>query len=101
MYSLNQGKTFLHLAEDLNLLEFGSGNVCFRAQAPFQLDWTGIPVTPDNMNRQVTATENEIHIDFSNLRFAARFPATPTAALPRNTHRISVFPSLWRFRTKT
>lgn len=25
MYSLNQGKTFLHLAEDLNLLEFGSG----------------------------------------------------------------------------
>ena len=74
MYSLNQGKTFLHLTEDLNLLEFGSGNVCFRAQAPFQLDWTGIPVTPDNMNRQVTATENEIHIDFSNLRFAARFP---------------------------
>ena len=29
MYSLNQGKTFLHLTEDLNLLEFGSGNVCY------------------------------------------------------------------------
>ena len=26
------------------------------------------------MNKQITVTENEIHIDFSNLRFAARFP---------------------------
>ena len=100
MYSLNQGKTFLHLTEDLNLIEFGSGNVCFRAQAPFQLDWTGIPVTPDNMNKQITVTENEIHISpISALPHVS--PATPTAALPRNTHRISVFPSLWRFRTKT
>ena len=57
MYSLNQGKTFLHLAEDLNLLEFGSGNVCFRAQAPFQLDWPGIPVTPATMHSQLKATE--------------------------------------------
>lgn len=101
MYSLNQGKTFLHLAEDLNLLEFGSGNVCFRAQAPFQLDWTGIPVTPDNMNRQVTATENEIHIDFSNLRFAARFPGNSYCRPAPEYTPVSVFPSLWRFRTKT
>ncbi|MBR3873125.1 MAG: hypothetical protein IKJ26_03045 [Clostridia bacterium] len=75
MYQLQNGNTFLRLSDDLQLLEYGRGALCRSAKSPFQFSWTGIPITVDNISQKnVTATESEICIDFAGFRFAARFP---------------------------
>ena len=74
-YTLRQGETFLNLSHDLNRLEFGRGNVRFEARLPFRFNWTGLPVTPDNMKeKHVSATEKEIRIDFADFFYFVRFP---------------------------
>ena len=75
MYEIQNGSTFLRLSDDLEMLEYGKGKLCFRAASPFQFSWTGIPITPSSMeHRNVTVTDSEIHIDLAGFVFIARFP---------------------------
>ena len=75
MYELKNGNTFFRLSEDLEMLEYGNGTQCYRAGAPFQFSWSGIPITPRNiMQKEVKATESEIILDFAGFVFNARFP---------------------------
>lgn len=75
MYSLIQNHTFVHLNEDLSLLEYGNAAVRFAAPAPFQVLWQDRPLTAENMLRKsVTANPEEIRIEFADFRFSARFP---------------------------
>ena len=75
MYELKNGSTFVRLSDDLEMLEYGRGDLVYRTAAPIRLDWTGIPVGPNNMGRKdVIATADAIRIDFADVTFAARFP---------------------------
>ena len=75
MYELKNGCVFLRLSDDLEMLEYGKENLCYRDNAPFQFSWSGIPITPKNISRKVvTASKSEIAIDFAGFIFNARFP---------------------------
>jgi len=73
MYELRHERTFVRLSDDLETLEYGRGSLCYRANSPFRFEWA-VSITPKNItNKTITATENEICIDFSGFVFAARF----------------------------
>ncbi|MBP3647247.1 MAG: hypothetical protein J6K55_12595 [Clostridia bacterium] len=75
MYELKNGSTFLRLSEDLETLEYGKGELCYRDSAPILLYWTDRPVTPKYIKgKKVTVSETKIEIELSEIVFFARFP---------------------------
>lgn len=74
MYELKNGDAFLRLSEDLDILEYGRGELRYQTASPFQFVWNVPITTRDILNKNITVTDSRIMIDLSEFVFHARFP---------------------------
>lgn len=75
MYELKNGKAYLRISDDLEMLEYGNDSQFYRANSPFQFMWTPIPISAKNISqKKVTASDSCISIDLAGFTFLARFP---------------------------